>query len=190
MLSVISYSDHCRTSILGIQARWVITNILFDISLRVGMTSESEELLGIFTHPGFDVVTGNIVPHNTVIVEVVKDGNAGLISASLAELTVVGLGSSTTTIARPVSVPSLAAIGGWDSGRGTRPEPSVDNGRLEIRTVTSIEVAFATRGPDVFDIAFLNLALDELGLFLGLETYQILAMFSADVPCIKPISLM
>jgi len=144
MLSVISYSDHCRTSILGIQTRRVIGKILWDLCFGVCMASESEELLGIFTYPWFDVVAGNIVPHNTIIVEVVKDGNAGLISASFTELTVVGLFCSTTTRARPITSPSLATVGGWDSGRGTRPEPSVDNGRLEIRTVTAIEVALAS----------------------------------------------
>jgi len=189
MLSVISYSDHCRTSILGIQTRWVIGKILWDLCVGVCMASESKELLGILTHPGLDVVTSNIMPHNTIIVEVVEDGNAGLISASFTELTVVWLFCSTTTSARPITSPSLATVGGWDSGRGTRPEPSVNNGRLEIRTVTAIEVALASRGPDVFHIAFLNLALDEVGFILGLETYKILTMFSADVSCIKPISL-
>jgi len=153
------------------------------------MASKSEKLFGVFTDPRFDVVTGNIMPYNTVIVEVVEDGNAGLISASLAEFTVVGLGCSATTTARPSTSPSLGGVGGWDSCRGTRPEPSVDNGRLKIGTVTAIKVALATRGPDVLDIAFLDLAVDELGLILGLETHQILTMLSADVPCIKPVPL-
>jgi len=190
MIIVINYSDHCRTSILGIETRWVISYILWDLSLWVGMTSKSKKFLGVFTDPGFDVVAGNIMPHNTVIVEVVEDGNAGLISAGLAEFTVVGLGSSAATSARPSTSPSLGAVGGWDSCRGTGPEPSVDNGRLKIGTVTAIKVALATRGPDVLDISLLDLAVDELGLILGLETYQILTMLSADVPCIKPVPLM
>lgn len=92
MIIVINYSEHCKTSILGIETRWVITNILWDSSLRVCMASKSEKLLGVFTNPGLDMVAGNIVPHNTVIVEVVEDGNASLISSSLAEFTVVWLG--------------------------------------------------------------------------------------------------
>lgn len=115
MLIVMNYSEHYQTSILGIETRWVITNILWDLSLRVCMASKSEKLIGVFTHPGLDVVAGNIVPHNTVIVEVVEDSNAGLISSSLTEFTVVGLGLSTATIARPVTTPSLGGVSGWDS---------------------------------------------------------------------------
>jgi len=185
MFTAVSY----RTSILGVETRMVINKILWDLSFRMCSTSKSEEFLRVFTNPGLYVVAGNIVPHNTVIVEVVEDGNAGLISASLAELTVVGLGRSTTTSARPVTSPSLGAVGGCNSGRGSRPEPSVDKGRLKIRTVTAIEVALATRGPDVFDIALCNLTVYKLCFILGLETHQILTMFSADVSCVQPVPL-
>lgn len=185
MFNVVSY----RTSILGIETRLVINKILWDLSFRVCSTSESEKFFRVFANPGLNVMAGNIVPYNTIIVEIIEDGNASFISASLAELTVIGLGCTTTTSARPVTSPSLGAVGGCDSGRGSRPEPSVDKGRLKIRTVTSIEVALATRGPDVFDIALCNLTVYKLCFILSLETHQILTMFSADVSCVQPVPL-
>jgi len=70
---------------------------LLDSEVRVGLTCKGKELIRVFTHPGFDVVAGNIVPFDTIIVEVVEDGNAGFISAILTELTVVWLGLVTAT---------------------------------------------------------------------------------------------
>jgi len=122
----------------------VTYNILLDSKVGVGATCEGEELIGVFTHPGFDVVAGNIVPFDTIIVEVIEDGNAGFISAVLTELTVIWLGLVSTTGGRPVTAPSDSAVGGSDSARGTRPEPSVDNGGLEVGAITAIKVALAS----------------------------------------------
>lgn len=189
MLTVINHRSH-TTSSKGVETRLVTGKFLLDINVGVGEASELEKFIRVFTHPRFDVVTGNIVPLDSVIVEVVEDGDARLVSAVLTELTVVGLSLSATTIVGPVPAPSLSAVGGWDSARRTRPEPSVDENRLKIGTITSVKVAFATRGPDVFDIGLLDLAIDEIGLILGFKTYQILAMLSADISGIEPISLM
>ena len=50
---------------------------------------------------------------------------------------------------RPVTKSTL--VGGGDLGLRTGPEPSVDNDGLQISAVASVEVAFATAGPDVLD---------------------------------------
>lgn len=54
-----------------------------------------------------------------------------------------------TTGVGPVTKSAL--VGGWDLGFGARPEPSVDNGWLQISAVASVKVAFAAASPDVLD---------------------------------------
>lgn len=74
-------------------------------------------------------------------------------------------------------------------GAGTRPEPSVDVGRLEIGPVASCEVALPTGRPDVADVASGNPLLDEL-VFLGrLQGDGVHAVSAADVPGIEPVDL-
>lgn len=63
--------------------------------------------------------------------------------------TVIGLWAAISTSVRPVSKSAL--VGGWDLGFGTGPEPSVDDGWLQVSAVASVEVAFAATGPDVLD---------------------------------------
>lgn len=129
------------------------------------------------------------MPHDAVLVEVVEDSEAGLVGAGLCELTVVGLGTAAASSAGPVTVPAESGVGGGDASGRTGPEPSVDDWGLEISSVATVEVALASRGPDVLNITFLDGLGDEFGLVLGFQTHKILAMFSADVPGIQPISL-
>lgn len=65
----------------------------------------------------------------------------------LCGFTVVRLGSSVASGVAPVT--GVALVRGPDLGAGSRPEPSVGVLRLEIRSVTAVEVALASRGPDV-----------------------------------------
>ena len=51
-----------------------------------------EKLLRVLADEGFGVVTGDIVPLDAVIVDVVKDSHAGLHGPVNVELGVVGLG--------------------------------------------------------------------------------------------------
>lgn len=53
-----------------------------------------------------------------------------------------------------------------DLGTRARPEPAVDIGRLQVGAIATSEIAFATRRPDVADVASGNPLLDEL-IFLG-----------------------
>jgi len=121
---------------MGRQAR---TGSLGDVSVTAA--GEGEEGLGVLTHPGLDVVAGDVVPDNTVVVEVVEDSHAGLVVTVLSELTVVRLALAGAAGAGPVSSPSLGGVGGGDTGLAAGPEPSIDQGGLQVGPVTAIEVA-------------------------------------------------
>jgi len=86
------------------------------------------------------------VPLEAVVVEVVEDGEAGLVVA-LGRLPVVGLRLVESAGRRPVT--GVALVGGADLGAGSGPEPSVHVGGLQIGTVAAVEVALAARSPDV-----------------------------------------
>jgi len=90
------------------------------------------------------VVAGYVVPHNAILVEVVQDGNTGLVSPILAEFPVIGLGPAATASVRPVSPPPLSAVGGGDADARARPEPAVHQWWLKVWSVTPIKVTFAT----------------------------------------------
>jgi hypothetical protein len=105
-----------------------------------------EQLLGVFAHEGLEVVAGDVVPLEAVVVEVVEDGKARLVVA-LGGLTVVGLRLVEAAGAGPVA--GVALAGGADLGARAGPEPSVHVGGLQVGTVAAIEVALAARGPDV-----------------------------------------
>jgi hypothetical protein len=52
----------------------------------------------------------------------------------------------------PISQSAL--ISGWDFSLRTGPEPSVDDGWLQISAIASVKVAFASASPDVLDAIF------------------------------------
>lgn len=84
--------------------------------LGVGMASKSQKLIGVLAHPGLDVVAGNVVPFDAIVVEVVEDGDASLVGASLRELAVVGLPLAGAAGVGPVTDPAEGAVGGRDAG--------------------------------------------------------------------------
>lgn len=127
------------------------------------------------------MVAGDVVPLDSVIVEVVQDGDTSLISPGLAELTVVGLGPSRAARVGPVATPALGEVGGGDAAVGAGPEPAVDDGGLQVWPVAAVEVTLASGGPDVLDVALLKVLVHELGLVLGLDAHQVLAMLPACV---------
>jgi len=181
----LGYKGVAKTArLMGTQAR---TGSLGDIS--VAAAGEGEEGLGVFAHPGLDVVAGNVVPYNTVVVEVVEDGHAGLVVTVLGELAVIGLTLPRTTGGGPVTSPSLGGVGGGDTGLAAGPEPSVHHHGLEVGPFAAIEVALAAGSPDVLNVALLHCLVHKAGLIGGLQTHQVLAMLPADVPGIEPIPL-
>lgn len=78
----------------------------------------------------------------------------------LGSFAVVGLGLSVAAGVGPVA--GVALRGGPDLSAGTRPEPAVHVGRLQVGPVTACEVALATRRPDVAHVTACDTLLDEL----------------------------
>jgi len=167
----------------------MLGNSSWDVNVGEVEPGIVEQLIRVLADPGFDVVAGDVVPLDAVVVEVVEDGDAGLVGAVLAELPVVGLGRLAAASGRPVAVPPLRRVGGSDATHGARPEPAVYNMRLKIRSVAAVKVALASAGPDVAHAALLHVLVHKLRLLRGLQGHQVLTVLPADVPGVQPVSL-
>lgn len=100
------------------------------------------------------------MPLESVVVEVVEDGKAGLVVA-LGGLAVVGLCLVEASGGGPVA--GVALAGGADLGAGAGPEPTVHVGGLQIGAVATVEVALAARRPDVPRVQINKLILKFMG---------------------------
>lgn len=149
---------------------------------RIARADEVHQLFAVFADERLLVVASNVVPFDSVVVEVVQDGQARL---SLIIFAIVGLRAAITTSVRPVTKSTL--VGGGDLGLRTGPEPSVDNDRLQISAVASVEVAFAAAGPDVLDSIASHLLLNEFVFLQSLHGDGIHAVATADVTGIEPV---
>lgn len=130
--------------------------LFLEWDFRVAGADKVEELLAVLTDEGFLVVAGHIVPLDTVVVEVVEDGEARL---TLVIFAVVWLRAAVTAGVGPVTQSAL--IGGRDLGLGTGPEPAVDDGWLQVGAAAPVEIAFAAASPDELDAIYvLNLELE------------------------------
>uniref|UniRef100_A0A8D9BSQ0 Uncharacterized protein n=1 Tax=Cacopsylla melanoneura TaxID=428564 RepID=A0A8D9BSQ0_9HEMI len=143
-----------------------------------------QQLITVFAHEGFQMMAGNVVPFDTVLVEVVQDGQTGFV-VTLSSLSVVRLSLSKTTSGGPVPCVSLSS--GSNLGTTAGPEPSVHIGGLQVGSVATVEVTFAARGPDVTHVASSQPLLDELVLLRGFQTDGIHTMASTDVSSIQPV---
>lgn len=152
-------------------------------NLGVAGADKVKQLLAVLADEGLLVVASDIVPLDAIVVEVVQDGQAGL---TFIVFTVVGLRASVTTGVGPVSQSAL--VSRRDLSLRARPEPSVDNGWLQISTVASVKVAFAAAGPDVLDAIASQLLLDELVLLKGFKTDGVHAVATADVAGVEPVN--
>jgi len=136
---------------------------------------EGEQAVTVLADEGFLVIATNIVPFDSVVVEVVQDGQARL---SLV-FTVVGLRASIKSSVGPVT--QFTLVGWRDLGLGTGPEPSVDDGWLKISARASVKVALAATGPDELDAIASKLLLNELVLLQSLQADGVHAMATANV---------
>lgn len=96
------------------------------------------------------MVAGNVVPVDAVIVELVEEGQTVLGGSVLLELTIVGLRDVEASAGRPIAL--VALVGGGELLQGRRPEPAVDVRGLKIGTFAALEVAQATRCPNVLHL--------------------------------------
>ena len=125
-----------------------------------------EQLLAVLADERFLVAASDVVPLDAIVVEVVQDGQArltlllktwqGFILRILEEkkkkneirsigswnayviFAVVGLWATISTGVGPISQSAL--ISGWDFSFRTGPEPSVDDGWLQISAIASVKV--------------------------------------------------
>lgn len=87
------------------------------------------------------------MPVDTVVVEVVENGQAVLVGAALLEFTVVGLWNADAAVFRPIVLTTIG--GGCQLLQLSGPEPSVDRDRLQIGAIAALEVAETAAGPNV-----------------------------------------
>ena len=96
------------------------------------------------------MVASDIVPGDSILVDVVEDAHAGLDGAIDVEFSVIRLGHFDSVIKLGLVSgirPGLVRPAGWGGvgGRhfdpGPRPEPSVDLNGLEVVAVTAFEIA-------------------------------------------------
>lgn len=95
-------------------------------------------------------MASDVVPVNTIVVELIQESQTVFGSTVLFVFTVIGLGQANTTAGRPIT---LAAFAGWGQFlQSSSPEPAVDVGGLQVGTFTALEVTETARGPDVFHL--------------------------------------
>ena len=157
---------------------------LLDTDAWVSGTNKVEELIRVFADEGLKMVAGNIVPFDTIVVEVVQDGQASFI-VTLCDFTVVRLSTSESSGVRPVSIGTV--VGGSNTSTRARPEPSVDQVGLEISTVAAGKVALSAGSPDVTNTSTGNSLLDKVILSWSLNGDGVHTMSSADVTGIQPV---
>ena len=111
------------------------------------------------------MITGNVVPCDTVFVNVIEDAHASFHTAVDFKFSVVWLSHfhSLVELGLVTGVgPGLvgpaggSAVGGGHFHAGAGPEPPIDIDGLEIVTVTAFEVTQTSRGPNVGQFVYKN----------------------------------
>ena len=127
-------------------------NCFLKTKTAIGTGYVVEKFIGIFADEWLFVITSDVVPRDTIVVDVVENGHAGFGGTVDVEFSVVGLSRLFVTRLRPwIVTPAiwrlicrchLLAI--------RRPEPSVKCLWLEIATVlATFEITETTGSPDV-----------------------------------------
>lgn len=145
-----------------------------------------QQFIGVLADEGLDVMAGDVVPLDAIVIEVIQNGEATLVIA-LRRLAIIGLGLIVATGLRPIA--SVALRGGSNFATRSRPEPTVLVWWLQIGPVAASKVALATRGPNVAHIAAGNALLHEIILLWRLQRHGVHAVATANVACIQPVHL-
>jgi len=139
----------------------------------------------VFTNNWLLVMTGYIVPLDSIAIKVIEYRHARLFLSPLLYLfSVIWLSLSSSSSMGPVI--ELSAIGWSHFNLISWPEPTVDIFWEKFRFVTSVKVAFSARSPKIRDPT-IHKSFDPLVLSLALKTHQVHASFSAVISCIKPV---
>lgn len=145
-----------------------------------------KQFIGVLADEGLDVMAGDVVPLDAIVIEVIQYGEATLV-VTLRRLAIIGLGLIVAARLRPIA--SVALRGGSNFATGSRPEPTVLVWWLQIGPVAASKVALATRGPNVAHIATSNALLHEIILLRRLQRHGVHAVATANVACIEPVHL-
>lgn len=115
---------------------------ILNSQLWICVTDIFQESIILLAHPWLDMMAGNVVPVDTVVVEVVEQSQAVFGGTTLLQFTLIGLWQADAAIFGPIV---LGAIGGWGQFlQFSCPEPSVDGCWLQVGAFTSFEVTDAT----------------------------------------------
>jgi len=133
------------------------------------------------------MIASNIMPLDSIVVEIVHDRQASLV-LSLADFSIVWLWFACASSVTPVSI--SFAVGWSNFGPASRPEPSVDQIGVKIGTMgASSEITLPPTRPNIANGATGNPLLDEIVLLWSFQTHKVHAMTSANVPSVQPINL-
>lgn len=149
-----------------------------------------EQFLAVLTNERLLVVASNVVPSNTIIVNIVKNRQTRFSGAINIKFSIIRLLLFLMPSGRPwIIIPSVwCLVSGRHLLTASRPEPSKDILWLQIRAVfTSLEVTESARSPNVWHIILLNEAEDHVILLLTLERDKIHAVLATNVPAIEPV---
>lgn len=134
-----------------------ITNLKRNLQPNAAIRSRDviQKLFGILADDRFFVVASNVVPSNTVVVNIIEDGQTCFTGLVDVEFGIVGLSLLLVSSRRPrVVVPTVWWLVGRRHLLPVRgPEPTVEAFRFQIRTVfATLEVAEPSRCPDVRNV--------------------------------------
>jgi len=161
-----------------------------DLDLGELSPGELEVALDVLADDGLLVVAGNVVPLDTVSIEVVQDRHARLRLASLLVLfPVVWLSTRGLVSSGTGPIVESIAVCGRETGLVGGPEPPVDVLGEEVGPVAPVEVTEATGGPEVGHV-LVDEPLDPVVLRLGLEGDEVHAPVPAKVTAVEPVPVL
>ena len=123
-----------------------------------GSSNKVQELVGIFTNIRLGVIASNVVPFDSILINVVQNSHACFHASVDFKLSIIGLChldaivelSLVTGVWPRLERPAWRSAVGWGHlHTRSGPEPTIDIDGLEIITVTSFEIAQTAWGPDI-----------------------------------------
>jgi len=151
---------------------------------------EVEKSGRVFADDGLVVVASDVVPLETVLVDVVEDTQASLGRVVDGELGVIGLGGLEVTSGAPwlIAPAGRSAVGLGQLHLSSRPEPSLDDQRFQILTrIAALEVAHAAARPDVRQVFSFDDLCDHVVFSFAFDADGIHAVFAAQVSRVEPV---
>lgn len=136
------------------------------------MSGKVEMSLNVLADDRLLVVAGNVVPFDSISVEIVQNSQARLgVTVLLDLLSVVGLSAwGVESSGEGPVMEGTRRVGRGQSSLVSRPKPSVNVLGEEIRTVASVKVAKSARGPEIGHVT-IDESLDPIVFSSSLEAH-------------------